>query len=445
MSNTKKSNQRVCIVIGLVLFSTVLAICKVYPSNYESLFTPINYGLYGLIWMAVLISIGCLFSKKTIPGTAEVSTISFIHMMTTLGLACGYFSYVIDPSFISVYGEPDPYKHIINWYGPFQWCIFVPFLLIEIYEMNHRFPKWLEVIKRYTYAISMMLAIGISLMAGCNSIPKIIYSLCGFTISPYLLMLPICILVSISLIRGINKGMRLFSNLTMILMYVVTFSLIILGLSKTLPVNVSKEIASTYSQFITLNIYTGSEFQIKCHAPYLIWAITWVPILSPFARRIGQGRKLRDVVLMMVLGPSLICALYTAIGKEVFADSNGIQLLSHYTVLSIIYVVMLILMFTTSADSTSYSLDESISRGAKAPVAYRKLIWVIIMCSFISVLMIAGNGSADALYGISYITAPLIVVLGLVMGGIMIYRKFKGKKYEELNYTSCSPIKRNFC
>lgn len=232
-------------------------------------------------------------------------------------------------------------------------------------------------------------------------------------------------------------------------MYVVTFSLVILGLSKTLPVNVSKEIASTYSQFITLNIYTGSEFQIKCHAPYLIWAITWVPILSPFARRIGQGRKLRDVVLMMVLGPSLICALYTAIGKEVFADSNGIQLLSHYTVLSIIYVVMLILMFTTSADSTSYSLDESISRGSKAPIAYRKLIWVIIMCSFISVLMIAGNGSADALYGMSYITAPLIVVLGLVMGGIMIYRKFienlKGKKHEELNYTSCSPIKRNLC
>lgn len=424
LSNSKVASVRVGLVIGLIILSTIAAILGIYPSNYESLFTPINIGLYGFIWISLLISVGCLFSKKRIPGTDGVSNVSFIHMMTTLGLACGFFSYVIDPSFIARYGISDPYQQIINWYGPFQWIIFVPFLLMEIWEIEKGFPKWIVTIKRYVYALSMMLAIGISLMAGCNSIPKIIYALFQFEVSPYLLMLPICILVSISLIRGIHKGMQLFSNLTMILMYIITLCLIVLGFSYTLPGNVANEIASTYAQFITLNTYIGTQFQIEQCAPFFIWMFTWVPIMSPFVRRIGQGRKLRTVVLLMVIGPSLICALYAAIGSQVF-NNSGIELLAKHPIIGIMYVVMLILMFTTSADSTSYSLDEMISRGTKAPVAYRKLLWVIIMCSFISVLMICGGGTADALYGISYITAPIIAMLGIIMGGIMIYRTIK--------------------
>ena len=56
MNNQELGSKRVSVVIGLVILSIILAVCGIYPSNYESIFTPINYGLYGFIWICVIIS-----------------------------------------------------------------------------------------------------------------------------------------------------------------------------------------------------------------------------------------------------------------------------------------------------------------------------------------------------------------------------------------------------
>ena len=89
-------------------------------------------------------------------------------------------------------------------------------------------------------------------------------------------------------------------------------------------------------------------------------------------------------------------------------------------------------MFVTSADSTCESIDECISKGSKIPMTYRKLMWIFIMCIFITILMICGNGSMDAIYGISYLTAPLIVILiigSLIYVGIKIIKNHYEKNH----------------
>lgn len=428
-SNQEVANKRIITVISLIALATIAACFGWYPTNYEQLFTKLNIGIDIYAYICAGIGIALLIPKgKKLPGEKTVSDMSFLHMTVTLGLACAFFSYCADPQFIVNYGsDRNPYSVLGFLYGEWEWLMFIPFILVEVYDLVKGLPKWLARIRMYFMAVSMMLGIGISLMAGCNTIPRIIKAIYGFEISPFLMMVPISCLICISLIRGIHRGMKLFSNITMVMMYVITAVLLIFSITHK-TVNVGIDVASeTYKNMFSWMHYTGTEIENKFMYPYWLWGLTWAGIIPPFVRKIAEGRSWRSLVLIFTFGTAIVCQIYAGVSASAFSvfEGDGIKFFATYNWVGLLYILMLIMMFVTSADSTCYSLDELISKGVKAPVAYRKLLWIMVMCAFISVLMIVGGGTTDALYGLSYITAPVLLILCFIGLGYMVNDKVK--------------------
>ena len=399
LSNHQSAKFRIGLTIGILAVCTICAMFGLYPSNYESLFTPINSVLSYFVFGCMILAIICLiFGKSKIQTNVKpVSNVSYYSLVVTLGLGFAFFSYAIDPNMIK--NSPmDSREILMIWYGPAQWSIFVPALLLEIAEAKGLLPKVIVTIKRYLYAVTMMLAIGISLMVGCTSLPKIIYGLTGVSISPYLLMMPIAGLIAISLLRGVHKGMKIFSNVTMVSMLIIAVAFSIIGWTNGNISRILNLIYDAHTHTFSILQYHGTEFEIKYQSPYWIWAITWMGIIAPFIHRISTGRSLREVITYVLIAPSITCSIYLAIIGS--SDHLGLSTLSSSSLLSMTYIIMLVLMFVTSADSTCESIDECISKGSKIPMTYRKLMWIFIMCIFITILMICGNGSMDAIYGI---------------------------------------------
>jgi len=432
MSNSKIAKKRISITLGLCILSMIAAVMGWYPTNYEQLFTPLNWGIVIFAYCSLIFAIFLLFPNKKIPGEKCVSNLSFLHLTVTLGIACAFFSWCVDPSYIANTGtDRTPHAVIMMLYGPWEWLMFIPFLFVEVYEATNGLPKWLSTIKLYVSAIAMMLGISISLMAGCTTIPRILNSIWGIEISPFLMMLPIAALVGFSAVRGIQRGMRIFSNISMGIMYTIMAIFVVMGLGYGLIDNSFNLFKETYSNFFSWMSYSGSDLDKIVIFPYWLWGLTWIPIICTFVRRISSGRSFRNVILTMAIGTSLVCNLYAVISNtafSIFGSGNGMELFSNYHILGILYILMLLMMFVCSADSTCFSLDEMISKGSKALISYRKLLWVFVMCVFVSVLLIAGSGSTDAIYGLSYITAPILIILGLISLGIITFRYFKSKQ-----------------
>lgn len=437
LSNSQMATRRIYVVLGLIVLCMVAALFGWYPTNYEQLFTPLNGGIVAFGYLSLIAAVILLVPNIKIPGEKTISNLSFLHLSITLGIACAFFSWTVDTTYISATGtDRTPHAVIMFLYGPWEWVMFLPFILVEIYDSIKGLPKWLTTIKTYVSAISMMLAISISLMAGCTTIPRIINTLWGVEISPFLMMVPIACLVGFSVMKGIHKGMKVFSNITMTLMYVLMGTFLVLGIGKGVLGNTFNLFEETYSNFFGWMSYSGSELDRVVVFPYFIWGLTWIPIISTFIRKISEGRSLRSVILFLTVGNSIICQLYAAISYTAFGiygeNGNGMGLFNVFPVIGILYVIMLLGMFVTSADSTCFSIDELISKGAKSQISYRKLLWVLVMCAFVSVLLIAGSGSLDAIYGLSYIMAPLLVLIGLISIGIIAYRYFKNYDWKSL-------------
>lgn len=426
MSNSVVASKRITIVILLVLACAILALLGWYPTNYEQLFSPLNKFIDYFAYFSLALVVYLFIPNKKIPGKKTISDVSFVHMTLTLGIACAFFSWCADPSGIVATGtDHNPYSIIGFWYGPWEWIMFVPFILIEVYDSIHGLPKWLATIRRYFMAVSMMLGIAISLMAGCTTIPKIMKVLWGVEISPFLVMMPIAALIGISLIRGIHKGMKLFSNITMGIMYFITAFLLFIAIGPKFLPHCVEVLGQLWGNMFTWMHFDGSELAVKQTYPYWLWGMTWAGIIPPFIRKIAEGRSWRSTLLLFILGPSVICQMYATISSAAFntTSGNGVEFFGHYPVMAVLYIIMLLMMFVTSADSTCYSLDELVSKGTKAPIAYRKLLWIVVMSAFVSILLIAGGGTTDAVYGLSYITGPILIVITLIALGYYIKNK----------------------
>lgn len=258
---------------------------------------------------------------------------------------------------------------------------------------------------------------------------------------------------TISVVLGLDKGVRVLSELNMRLGLVFLIAMLILGPTVFLLDSFIQNTGAYLQELVSIGAWTesyaGTTWQHDWSVFYWAWWISWSPFVGMFIARVSKGRTVREFFLGVLLVPSILTFLWMSVfgGSALFLELNGIGriaeavndniatalfvLLEQYPlsfVTSIIGITLVISFFVTSSDSGSLVID-SITSGGKldAPVGQR-IFWAVSEGAVAATLLLGGGLKALQTAAIST-GLPFTLLLF-----IMCYSLYKGllEEYYEL-------------
>ncbi|OEY67004.1 BCCT family transporter [Marinobacter sp. X15-166B] len=251
----------------------------------------------------------------------------------------------------------------------------------------------------------------------------------------------------ISVLRGLEGGVKVLSNINMVLAGLLLFFVIFAGPTMSILETVWVTSSTYVTQVVPLSNPFGRDDETWFHGWtvfYWAWWMSWSPFVGMFIARVSKGRTVREFVTAVLLVPTLITVVWMssfggAALEQIQAGlgslaENGLtevplatfQMLENLpwvSLTSFVGVVLVLVFFITSSDSGSLVID-SITAGGKtdAPTAQR-VFWVV-MEGAIAAALIFGGG-ADALgaiqaaavsAGLPFAAILLIMSWGLLKG-----------------------------
>ncbi|ATI43239.1 BCCT transporter [Pacificitalea manganoxidans] len=240
----------------------------------------------------------------------------------------------------------------------------------------------------------------------------------------------------ISVLRGLDGGVKILSEINMGLAALLLLFVLIVGPTLAILTGFVDSLWA-YAQYLpALSNPVGREdvnFSQGWTAFYWAWWISWSPFVGMFIARVSRGRTVREFIVCVLLIPSLVCVLWmsvfggTAI-QQVLQDGYTaaqeadlpIQLfrmldaLPLASITSFIGIILVIVFFVTSSDSGSLVID-TITAGGKvdAPVPQR-VFWCVFEGAVAIVLLLSAGGLASLQSMVISTGLPFTIVL-LVM------------------------------
>jgi BCCT family betaine/carnitine transporter len=264
----------------------------------------------------------------------------------------------------------------------------------------------------------------------------------------------VTIVAIFSVVRGLEGGVKLLSNINMSLAVVLLLFVIFAG-STTLILNGFGSTLLSYAEnIIPLSNWIDREDTTFYHGWtvfYWAWWISWSPFVGMFIARISRGRTVREFLLAVLLVPTLVTALWMAtfggmgleqaqngvgqlaqgIGDSSLALFQMLENLPFSQVSSFLAIVLVLVFFVTSSDSGSLVID-SITSGGKIDVpVVQRVFWASIEGVIAAVLLVGGGADALGALQAAAITVGLPFILVLI---IMCFSLFLGlnKEYKKL-------------
>ncbi len=309
--------------------------------------------------------------------------------------------------------------------------------------------------------ISTIFGLATSIGLGATQATSGLAYLFGFTPSITIQILLIFVITGaaiVSVVRGLDGGVKLLSNINMIIAFVLLVFVIAAGQGFSLFASLGENLQNYLFDTARLGIWFGRDDTDFFHGWtifYWAWWIAWGPFVGMFIARISKGRTVREYVSVVLLAPTIIGVIwFTAFGETAIAQyqsgtgdiAGGVTdaslVLFHmldnmpFAALSSAAAILLLLVFiTTSADSGALVVD-AITAGGKttAPVAQR-IFWALMLGLTASVLLFGGGTEALRSLQAGTITAalPFTVILlaccvSLYLGLRDEYRALKAAK-----------------
>ncbi|MDD7972600.1 BCCT family transporter [Roseinatronobacter alkalisoli] len=244
----------------------------------------------------------------------------------------------------------------------------------------------------------------------------------------------------ISVMRGLDGGVKVLSEINMGLAVLLLAFVLLAGPTLTLVTQFFGNLGAYFSEIGALSNPIGREddgYRQGWTAFYWAWWISWSPFVGMFIARVSRGRTVREFITCVLLIPTLVSAVWmtvfggTAIDQLIntvtesavygYVIAAYVPELSLFGMLSqlplaaissTLAIILVIVFFVTSSDSGSLVID-TITAGGKidAPVSQR-VFWVIFE-GLVAAALLIGGGLA-ALQAASVSTGlPFAIVLVL--------------------------------
>ncbi|WP_081209364.1 BCCT family transporter [Salegentibacter sediminis] len=260
-----------------------------------------------------------------------------------------------------------------------------------------------------------------------------------------ILIAGITIIATISVVLGVDKGVKVLSEWNMRIAVLLLLLVLVLGptifIFKSFVQNTGNYFYTFLETATWTESFTGNDWQNSWTVFYWGWWIAWSPFVGMFIARISKGRTIQEFILGVLIVPSLVTFFWiSAFGssaiQEALLGNNAIVdavnedvaialfvFLEEYPiaiVLNLVAVLLIAGFFVTSSDSGSLVID-SLTSGGKidAPVGQR-IFWALTEGAVAAVLLVGGG--LQALQTASIVTGlPFAFILLF-----MCYSLYKG-------------------
>ena len=245
----------------------------------------------------------------------------------------------------------------------------------------------------------------------------------------------------VSVVRGLDGGVKVLSELNMGLALLLMLFVLLAGPTVAILTGFADYLLAYLEYLPALSNPVGREdvnFMQGWTAFYWAWWISWSPFVGMFIARVSRGRTVREFVICVLLIPSLVCVFWMSVFggvaiQQVIQDGYTaaqeaaleLQLFAMLDALplagltSLIGITLVIVFFVTSSDSGSLVID-TITAGGKvdAPMPQR-VFWCTFEGAVAIVLLLSAGGLASLQSMVISTGLPFTVVLLLMCWAVL--------------------------
>ncbi|MHA6252557.1 BCCT family transporter [Oceanobacillus sp. CAU 1775] len=251
----------------------------------------------------------------------------------------------------------------------------------------------------------------------------------------------VTVLFLISAVRGINRGIKVLTNINLVLagllLVFVLFSGPTISLFESMVTSIGGYATNIIPMSLTMSPFENNEWLGANTIFFWAWHLSWSPFVGLFIARISRGRTIREFIIGVLIVPAVLAIIWfstfggTALNIELagifpLAEQAATEVeLTLFAMLeqlpiplisSIIAIGVISLFFITSADSAAFVLSSMTSNGTLNPTFRLKILWGLLMAGTASVLLVSGGGGLEALQTAALVAAlPFAFVLVFMM------------------------------
>lgn len=290
-------------------------------------------------------------------------------------------------------------------------------------------------------------------------------------ITQVILIIVITGLATLSVVSGLDKGIRILSELNLGLAILLLVLILLLGPTVLLLKSFVENTGGYLSEMVskTFNLYAyepkSSNWLGGWTLLYWGWWLSWSPFVGMFIARVSRGRTIREFVTgvlfvpagftlmwMTVFGNS---AIYLIVTKGATDLASTVQqdvslalfnFLEHFpfsNILSFIAMAMVIVFFVTSADSGAMVVDTLASGGAGNTPLWQRIFWAGLMGVVAIALLLAGGLSALQTVTIASALPFSVILLISIYGLLKALRRDLTKRESQSMATIAPTAARN--
>ena len=244
---------------------------------------------------------------------------------------------------------------------------------------------------------------------------------------------------TISVVLGLDGGIKKLSNINVALAILMMVIILIVGDTVGILQSFVQNTGAYFSDIIykTFNLYAYEKKDTWIGGwtlLYWAWWISWAPFVGIFIARISKGRSIRQFMMGVLFVPTGFTFLWMTIFgnsaldlilnknatalKEAVNSNVSVAVFKFFeyfpmtTILSLLALLLVVTFFVSSSDSGSLVIDTLASGGKKEPPVWQRVFWAVTEGVVASILLLAGG--LDALQTMTIVSAfPIIILLAL--------------------------------
>ncbi len=249
--------------------------------------------------------------------------------------------------------------------------------------------------------------------------------------------------------QGVNKGIKIISKVnllvTFLLLLFIFFTSDMLAILKAFGIATSNYLVDFIPMSLAYGKYNpGMAFLTDWTFYYWAFWLSWAPFTGIFIARISKGRTLRQLLLGVLILPSLGTFFWFSVfGTSAFqliesfggyndefgnVFSSLFIFFSNYpmaTLLNVVTLFLLIGFLVTSLDSAVFVLSMFTDKGKKEPSKRHRLIWSVFILLATMALLLLGKAKPDidvltAVQKLLIVTSLPFAFFSIAMAGVFL-------------------------
>lgn len=254
---------------------------------------------------------------------------------------------------------------------------------------------------------------------------------------------------TISVVLGLDGGIKKLSNINVILAACLMIAVLLLGNTVDLLQSYVQNTGAYLSDIIykTFNLYAYDKKDSWIGGWTLLywgWWISWSPFVGMFIARISRGRTIREFMIgvlfiptgftflwMTIFGNSAISLALKENATDLVNTVNSnvpvalFKLLEYFpfsSFLAMLGLMLVVTFFVSSSDSGSLVIDTLTSGGQQEPPVWQRIFWAVTEGVVAAILLLAGG--LEALQTMTIASAfPMIFMI--LAGALALLKSLK--------------------